>query len=189
MEKRKEIIQATVRLTSQLGLEGASLSRIAQEALLTSSALNSYFPTQWHLLEAAYQEVQADHMRALKSVLDQHAQDFSEAALRNLYLVSTQYWLKHENAFDFAQQYFNSSHFTEEVKSKTDALFADLGHWFNQAMQYGLIREIALQQLLPLLFANIVTTVRCIMETEVLVEKDHYNHAGYQFIWHALRAG
>ncbi|MCB0600077.1 MAG: TetR/AcrR family transcriptional regulator [Saprospiraceae bacterium] len=187
MDKTKEIIQAAIHLTSQYGLEGASSAKIAQEANVTPSVLGGYFPTHWHLLEAAYQSVQTDHMHALKKVLRDHKDDFSEAALRSLYLASTQFWLAHEAAFDFAQQYFNSSHFTEEVKAKTDALFSDLVHWFDQAMRKGLVREIAVQQLLPLLFANIVTTVRCIMETEVLVEKDHYNHAGYQFIWHALR--
>lgn len=78
MDKTKEIIQAAIHLTSQYGLEGASSTKIAQEANVTPSVLGGYFPTHWHLLEAAYQSVQTDHMHALKKVLRDHKDDFSK---------------------------------------------------------------------------------------------------------------
>lgn len=121
MDKRKQILDAALRLFVTLGFHGTPTSKIAQEAGVANGTLFHYFPTKDHLVLALYADVKS----RLNEYVGENAlpvPDFRET-VKAAYLASLYWALEHKDEFSYIQQ-FNSSPYTallgpEEAEQQT----------------------------------------------------------------------
>lgn len=57
VQRRQELVESTWRVIARLGLAGATMRQIAEEAGYANGALKPYFPTKMDLLEATFEHV------------------------------------------------------------------------------------------------------------------------------------
>ena len=57
VQRKRDLVESTWRVIARLGLAGATMRQIAEEAGYANGALKPYFPTKMDLLEATFEHV------------------------------------------------------------------------------------------------------------------------------------
>jgi len=161
LDKRSEIIQATLDLIVEHGFHGASMAMVAEKAEVGAGTIYHYFESKEALINELYQELEKKVMVAL-----QEGYPISKPIRERFIHLGTallRYFIAHPLYFRYMEQYHNSPYGVslrrDKILSKTDNrdIFKDL---FEDGIAQQVIKDLPLIMLFALAFGPLVALTR-----------------------------
>ncbi len=141
--RQQDILDATLALVSEHGLQGTSISKIAKQAKASPGIIYHYFASKDEIMDTLYLSVFKDLMDAL---LDDAllAQPCLER-LKTVWLRRFDFHINNPEKTNFIEQYKNSTYFTLEQEQATNELLIDLVTMIQGDIARGEIKALPLR--------------------------------------------
>lgn len=169
--KRDAIAQATLRLVTELGFHGISMSKIAKEADVAAATIYIYFENKEDLINKLYLELKEVLVR---DILQGYRPEMStHSAFELLWRNSFSSLLAHALEFRFLEQFSNSPYISNVSKEEAQKLFEPVERFFHIAMERGDLRHMKSELIRAYFHAPIMFLAKQVIATgQHLDEKD-----------------
>ncbi len=184
--KVERLIHATIALTDNYGLVGASTAKIAKRAKVATGTLFHHFPSKDQLIAASYLTVQKDYAWNVVGIFD-YPKHHLDKRLIKYCKVSIDYWSRHAASLSFTLQVYGSQFYTPALKLEVEQLHQH----FLSALAVG-IKNKMLSSIDPsisyqLIFNTIIQTAHLILNEESETKRKRIRKMGVNFLWNAIR--
>jgi AcrR family transcriptional regulator len=149
--KRSAIRSATIRVVNQLGLEGASVSKIAKEADISAASIYTYFDNKDNMMAALNTELKAEMWQATMQGIDMSAGH--ENLFRTGWMAHYDYSISNAEVFRFVEQYASCSAPRADLPGKVQEQYTLLHELYRRAIQDGAMRDMPNELISAYLFA------------------------------------
>jgi AcrR family transcriptional regulator len=149
--KRSAIRSATIRVVSQLGLEGASVSKIAKEADISAASIYTYFDDKDDMMAELNTELKAEMWQATIQGIDMSSGH--EILFRTGWMAHYDYIISNPDVFRFVEQYASCSAPRAELPGKVQEQYALLHELYRRAVHDGAMRDLPDELISAYLFA------------------------------------
>lgn len=187
MTKKDIIIQATIALVEESGLQDTSTAKIAEKAAVATGTLFHHFPTKKDLFDATYEYVQKEKMAHISACIESDIKVPFDAAIRLYLTEATTYWIEHTGQFEFTRQYFHSPYHDADCILRMEELHEKGRDVLQQAMSQGLIRSIDIQFLMPIIHGITLLIVERMVEAATDSQRTTYFEEGNLLLWNMLK--
>lgn len=148
--KQEAIIKATVKLVNQIGFAACSVSKIAKEAEVSPATLYIYYKNKEEMIVSTYIDIKKKLSSALLKNLDTTLP--LRDICRNIWVNGFDYISRHQEYFQFAEQFGNSP-YTELVDhSELDKHFAPIIALLNKGIEQKIIKNVPFEMLTVFIF-------------------------------------
>ena len=183
-DKRDSILETTLRLIVERGLESTPMSLIASEAGVGMGTIYHYFGSKEELVNALYRELK---MRVHGAMLEAYEVD---APLRHRFFCIWrnlfQFYLANPELFQFLDQYSLSPVITPESKETGMRLWQEPIRLFEEGRAQQIFKHMPIQLLMLIANAPLVTLVRGQIEGQVQLDEQNIE-AAIGACWDAVK--
>ena len=144
-EKYEAILQATLRLVTELGFHGLSMSKIAKEAGVAPATIYIYFENKEDLINTLYQEVKEIIVKDIMK--GYHAGMPSRQAFELIWHNYYKSIIAHSPEFSFLEQFANSPYISSVSREEGKRIFEPYITFFQQAIDAGAIKPMPFSML------------------------------------------
>lgn len=165
MSKKEIILQTTLELLAEHGLQHISIPEIIKKSGVAAGTLYYYFKDKEDLIDRLYLDIKQEAGSALTNGINQDS-NFKEQFFllwKNLYSFYTSYPKK----FEFLEDYAHSPMVRNEIKAITQSYYQPAIDLFNTGITIGILRNLPVQLMLNMLFSNISTFTRMVILEEI----------------------
>ena len=155
-DKRQAILDATLRLISQNGFHGASMSQVAEEAKVSTGIIYHYFESKDELIDELYKFINRKSAWAILKDLDQEqpVKIQIQQLLRNI----IRYFVWHPQESIFTEQYIRSPYHQADIEAEVDRYYQPAIACFERARQEMIIKDLP-QCVINILTVNVATSL------------------------------
>jgi AcrR family transcriptional regulator len=141
--KRKSILDAALKLISENGFHGTSMSKLAKEAGISVGIIYHYFKGKDEIIDELYRDVFRGLAETLTRLQDK-SQPLKEQ-ITQLWKAMVQFYLKNPQISSFVQQYKNSPYFRPEIDRETDSYFDVFSELEKRALNEEIVKDLPRQ--------------------------------------------
>lgn len=184
--KNSKIYQATISLTSRVGLAGLTMANIAQAAGIATGSVYTYYSSKVVLINEIYKQTLSRYEERLYDDIA-----FDEAVdvnLRKVFFNYMHYLQAYREEWIFQDQYYFSPYAVKnhDMQQTTDAMFLPLTQILEQGQSIGLIKPVPTNYFIYLLHGfghEVSAAVHMGLETfdEILIENS------FSLYWSAIK--
>lgn len=171
MDKRKQILDAALKLFVEFGFHGTPTSKIAQEAGVANGTLFHYFATKDELIVALYSETKKEMSRYISENYTLTA-DVKES-LKGQYLASLYWGLEHKAEFRFIQQFKSSPFISQVVHQELAEEFKLYFDMIQKGIEEKTIKPIPFELLDALIVSQIFGVNQYLLANDFSKSKQH----------------
>lgn len=139
-DKRQAILDATLRLISQNGFHGTAMSKVAQEAGVSTGIIYHYFASKDELITELYKAIKSRSIAMLLENFDQNQP--LKTQIRQLLENIIRYSIRHPRESAFVEQYVRSPYYHPDVDAALRACYQPILCCFEQAQAQMIIKEL-----------------------------------------------
>jgi AcrR family transcriptional regulator len=154
--KRQAILDATLRLISQNGFHGTSMSQVAEEAKVSTGIIYHYFESKDELIDELYKSINRKSAQAILKELDQEqpVKTQIQQLLRNI----IRYFVWHPQESVFTEQYIRSPYHHTDIEIEVSEYYQPAIACYERARQERIIKDLP-QCLINILTVNVATSL------------------------------
>ena len=185
VDKRADILKATLKLISEHGFHGTPMSKIAEEAGVGAGTIYRYFENKEALINELFLELKKQISQAMLFGFSESTT--SEETFRRVWRNTFDFCVQNPQEIFFLEQYHNSPFLTPETEATTMQYLTPLVGVFQSAIESGEIKDISFEMLS--IFAYDMTVVfakRHISGTMIMDEA--LLDVAVQACWDAIKA-
>jgi TetR/AcrR family transcriptional regulator, repressor of fatR-cypB operon len=183
--KESEILDATLRLVSKVGIVGITIKDIAKEANLGVGTIYVYFSGKEELLEKLFIETKKKTAEIYFSNLN--VNDHFKVSFKRIWLNILQHRLDYHSEAIFTETYYHSQLIKSETKVKTNVLLAPLFQLVEEGKSQQLIKNINTILLLTYMVGPIVEMVNLHIDGQLQINQEIIDQA-FQLSWDGIKA-
>jgi len=165
MSKRETILETTLNIISEVGIQGTSLPDIIKQSGVAAGTIYYYFKDKNDLIDTLYLEVKQEAGKAFIIGIDQditHKEKFF-LIWKNLYL----FYIANPKKFELLEDYANSPLVKNEIKAITQSYYQPVTNYIESGIKLGVLRELPVQLMINLLLRNISSFTRMVLLNEI----------------------
>ncbi len=154
-EKRRALVEATVKLVNMVGFAASSVAKIAAEAGVSPSTLYIYFENKEDLLVSTYNDIKCEigeYMLQRISPFEPTRECFRQICL-NLF----DYMLEHYDRADFLEQFGTSPYLELIDMVDKDPGMLKFYEMLEAAVKLGMVKDVPYEYVVRFMFKPIVT--------------------------------
>lgn len=186
LQTKINIIQATVKLVYELGIEHAATAKISRKAEVATGTLFHHFPNKKLLFEASHHYILDDYVWHLMGFFDYPDHQVGKQ-LKKAIKASVDYWVRNPVYFSFMNSMMHSGFYSSDIaKERDEYIEKRLGQAFQLAINQGIITRYDYKILLRILFRTIFEIADMILLADTEENKKKYRQQGIKFIWAAM---
>ena len=133
--KYQRVVDTSIELINQLGLEKVSVNKIAKEADVSVATLYVYFKNKDAMINQLFIRAKSNFMKA--ALADFHPKDPIRSGFRKIWQNIRNYALKHPQELWFIEHYLHSSMQKEFDNHEIEALYSPLAEFFQRGADEG----------------------------------------------------
>lgn len=155
--KKEKILDTTLKLIAENGLNGCPMSMIGREADVATGTIYHYFKSKEEIINEIYLNKKKD----FKKILDKY-EDERLSIEQKFVLIWTDfytYFTENPLIFTFTQQISFSPIITQEVKKEGEMYYASIFGFFQKGIDEGCFVNINIALMAQLIFGNITSLV------------------------------
>lgn len=155
--KREKILNKTLQLIAQNGLNGCPMSMIGKEAGVATGTIYHHFKSKEEIINEIYLNKKKD----FKKILDKY-EDERLSIKQKFILIWTDfytYFTENPLIFRFTQQISYSPIITQEVKAEGELYYHSIFVFFQKGIDEGVFVDMDLALMAQLIFGNIMSLV------------------------------
>ncbi len=178
--KREAIRDATILVVNRLGLEGASISKIAKQADISAASIYTYFEDKEDMLCALYAELKGEMWRIVgkPDTLDKHG-------FQSTWLSMYRYVQSHPDEFRFLEQFSNSPASQSDRLKDIREQHALLSQLYQAGKQQGTLRDLPNETISAYLFAPLIQLAKLELSSDFSATDTLLNEA-FEAAWRAV---
>jgi AcrR family transcriptional regulator len=138
-DKRQAILDATLRLISVNGFHGTAMSKVAQEAGVSTGIIYHYFDSKDELIDELYKAIKRKSAQATLENIDreQPVRNQLRQILRNI----IRYYVWHPQESAFVEQYVRSPYYHPGIDAEISEVYQPITACFERAKQEMIIKD------------------------------------------------
>ncbi len=184
-DKEAAILAATLRLVSQHGFHGTSMSMIAGEAGVSAGIIYHYFENKDALMAALYRESKRRMSRALLAGYREDAP--LRARFEQMLLNIIDHYIAHPDETAFLEQFANSPYCTETLESEAMEDFAPVADLIAHAMHEGILKAVPVEMVMAFTSDVAMALAKKHIAGALVLDRERRELAA-QMCWDALKA-
>lgn len=155
-DKRQAILDATLRLISQNGFHGTSISQVAKEAKVSHGIIYHYFVGKDELIDELYKSIVQKSAQAILKDWDedQPVKTQIQQMLRNI----IRYYVWHPQESAFSEQYIRSPYHHADIEAEVGKSYQPVLACFERAKEERIIKDLP-QCVINILTFNVATSL------------------------------
>lgn len=139
-EKRKKILNATLDVIQEYGLQSASMAQITQRAGVGTGTLYNYFSSKEVLVNSLYEEIWNEVTEYLLSDYDAKAD--LKTRFDKIFSNFIEYSMEHPQKFEFIEVYTHSPYITLETKMCNMKMMEETSKLFEDLKKSGMLQNL-----------------------------------------------
>ncbi|MCG8572874.1 MAG: TetR/AcrR family transcriptional regulator, partial [Spirochaetes bacterium] len=141
--KKQLILDTTLRLITENGIQGSPVSLIAKEAQVAIGTIYHYFPAKQDILNELFCNLCKEIGEVLKS--GDNPQLNIKERFFHFYQRFFQFFIDHPKAFFFIEQYGNPPFIPEEIVIDTKKYYQEAIDFLQEGMDTGLFKDMKIE--------------------------------------------
>ena len=139
-DKQQAILDAALKLISENGFHGTAMSKVAQEAEVSTGIIYHYFESKDEMIDELYTSIKRNTAKALVADLDQtqpvkhQIRQVLGSAIRNA--------IRCPQESAFLEQYTRSPYYSAEIDAKVGEYYQPITACFERARQEMIIKDL-----------------------------------------------
>jgi len=138
-DKRQAILDATLRLISTNGFHGTAMSRVAQEAGVSTGIIYHYFDSKDALMHELYKEIKRKFGHMINESFDRTRP--LKVQIRQILGLMIRYYIHRPLESAFLEQYTRSPYYSFEIEVETSQYYMPLLEGFQRGQQEMIIKD------------------------------------------------
>lgn len=138
-DKRQAILDATLRLISKNGFHGTAMSKVAQEAGVSTGIIYHYFSGKDELINELYKEIKRKSVPKLLENFDRNQP--IKTQIRQILANIIRYSIRHAQESAFVEQYVRSPYYHPHIDTVLSECYQPLNACFERAKQEMIIKD------------------------------------------------
>lgn len=183
-EKRDAIIMASIKLINELGLSGASMSKIAKEAGVSAATIYVYFKNKETLLEDLYLNVKKQMGEELVDKININLP--VKKSMKQFFFNTFYYFIDNPDYLALMEQFDHSPQLTKACKETAAKYFIPLIKLIERGKKESIIRDVPDALLANFFFHPIIRLLKQHLTEELCVDKDILNLT-FDMSWNAVK--
>ena len=160
--KYDSIVEATIRLTNELGFDGISISKIAKKAKVSPATIYIYFENKEDLFTKLYIDIRSMMSKGALEGLEERMT--TEETFKSIWLHSFNFNLKHPEYLSYREQ-FEQTSMMRNIRVEDFELFQKVDELLKSGVKEKTIKDLPLPILTAFAYVPIITLLK-------------YHHAG-----------
>jgi len=158
-EKKLAVMNATLLLVSDHGLEGVSTALISKEANVGMGTLYRYFESKEQLLKAVFERLREQMLKVVMEGigrLDASIFQQFEGIIKSLIA----YYAEHRLEFKFLQKYSDSSYMQDAYLDESAILLAPISHILSSGGEEFKFRDLPAEMLFAMIYGPLISILQ-----------------------------
>jgi AcrR family transcriptional regulator len=184
MDKRENILDATLQLVTEQGLYDTPMSQVAKKAKVAAGTIYHYFENKEQLILELYHHAKEKMGEALvrEHRLDSTYQERFAMYWRDLF----RFYLQNERIFKFLEQFDNSPFYNKVAKESHKKYYQPVIDFLEQGMKTQIIESMDVALAISLLHGSIASLAKAHLTGEYSVDQARLYQA-IRFCWKGLK--
>ena len=181
IDKRQAILDTTLRLISQNGFHGTSMSQVAKEAKVSAGIIYHYFVSKDELINELYKSIKEKIVQAIMQDFD--TEQPLKSQIQQVLRSAIRYAVWHPQESAFVEQYIRSPYQRTEVDTQ---VYQPITACFEQAKQEQIIKDLP-QGVINIFSIDIATALAQKQAHGQIVLTDKLVNQVIETSWEAIR--
>ncbi|MFS0723115.1 TetR/AcrR family transcriptional regulator [Paenibacillus sp. 1P07SE] len=158
MGKREDILEATLQLINEDGLQSVTFAKIFKRANVGSSTVYHYFQDKEQLVNELFDLLRIHRTEQVMNNYDANQPIYErvKTILRNM----AQYALKYPEKLTFLENHSYSPYIAEEIRNAQDPSVVEVFSIIREGQQQGIIKDMERIILIQLLYGMITSVIK-----------------------------
>lgn len=183
-DKKRAILDATLRLIRANGFHNAPMSLVAKEANVATGTIYHHFESKTSIIAALYAQQKELMGRALLRG-DKPDEQYRERFFRfwnNLY----KHFISNPDGFLFLEQYSNSPFINNSLREDNEHFYAPVVEFIKSGINSGILRNTNPDLMVSIIYGNIVSCVKLHLSGTLKMTPAHIKQA-IQTTWDGVK--
>lgn len=182
--KYDSIVDASIKLTNELGFDGISVSKIAKKAKVSPATIYIYFENKEDLLTKLYIDIRRKMSQgALEGLREEMT---TEEIFKSVWHHAFSFNLRHPEYLAYREQ-FERTTMMRKIKAEDFELFQTIDNLLKQGIKEKTIKDIPLSILTAFSYAPIITLLNYHHAGIVKMDEDYITQAS-EIAWNAIHS-
>lgn len=169
MDKQQIILNASLKLFVEYGIQGTPTSKIAKEAGIAHGSVFTYYKTKDDLIIALYSYTK-EHFRAYLAEHIKPADSMKERFFE-LFYHSVQWSLQHQDEYMFTQQFQYSPLYKLPEVGEPLKQLSPLANLYNEGLEAGELKAVPVDMIRALIMSQMIGTYNYIIQAGIPAKK------------------
>jgi len=165
MNKRDLILETTLNLSYELGIQATSIQLIMKKSAIAAGTIYHHFESKDELIDTLYSELKEDMGKAVIQNLENEL-SFKEKFIliwKNLF----SFYIDNPKKFEFLENYAHSPLVRREIKAISRRHYQLAVDFFESGIQLGILRNLPINVLINIIFSNVSILTRMVILDEI----------------------
>ena len=138
IDKRDQILKASLNLFTERGFHNTPTSLIAKEAGVATGTLFHHFKNKEELINSLYLDLKMNKMKMLSEYIN--PADTIEVKIKSAWINGVKWGIMHPKEYQFVMQFSNSPFITNLTREQAMGQYESIIGLFEQAIKDGIIK-------------------------------------------------
>ncbi|MCB0837757.1 MAG: TetR/AcrR family transcriptional regulator [Bacteroidetes bacterium] len=181
--KYQRVVDTSIELINQLGLEKVSVNKIAKEAQVSVATLYVYFKDKDSMINQLFIRTKSNFMKA--ALKDFHPNDPIRPGFQKIWKNIRNYTLKHPQELWFIEHYLHSSMQKAFDNQEIEALYAPLAEFFQRGANEGIFKPIHFKLAWTFSFVPLLFLVKAQLSGKCNLREDDWDEV-FRTAWRSV---
>lgn len=182
--KYDSIVDATIKLTNELGFDGISIAKIARKAKVSPATIYIYFDNKEDLFTKIYVDIRRKMSQGALEGLEEGMT--VEETFKSIWHRSFTFNLAHPEYLTYRAQ-FEPTAMMRNIRLEDFELFRTINDLFKQGIKEGIIRDLPLPVLTAFAYVPIITLLNWHRAKIVVMDENQIEQA-CNIAWNAIQS-
>ncbi|ALJ00034.1 TetR/AcrR family transcriptional regulator [Rufibacter tibetensis] len=183
-EKKKAILESTLKLIKENGFHGTPMSLVAKRAGVAAGTIYHYFDSKDTLIMELFTYTQNQVQQAMERNLRDDMGLKESFFLR--WISRCQFYIQNPNVLFFIEQFVNSPYYPRCPQEQEERVQNEIRQFIKLAQQHGILRDLDYRLMAIMIHSSIMTAAKVHLDGKVQLTDKEFNQLA-QMVWDSIR--
>lgn len=184
MGKREDILQSTLDLITEEGLQSVTFAKIFKRASVGSSTFYHYFDNKEQLVNELYHNIRTHKGEFVMNGYDRSMTIYER--VKGILKNAAEYSLQFPKEVEFTENYCSSPYISEELRNSPDPSVIEIFSIIEEGQKQGIIREMNIVLCCQLVWGIVTSVIKGYLSGKYPLD-DHQIQQTIEACWLAIK--
>ncbi|RNI21905.1 TetR/AcrR family transcriptional regulator [Rufibacter latericius] len=183
-EKKKAILESTLKLIKENGFHGTPMSMVAKRAGVAAGTIYHYFDSKDTLIMELFAYTQYRVQEAMGMCLREDMDLKENFFLR--WISRCRFYIQHPDVLFFMEQFVNSPYYPRCPQDHNERVQNEIKQFIEIGHRHGILRDLDQKLMAIMIHSSIMTAAKVHLDQKVLLGDKEFNQLA-QMVWDSIR--